>query len=138
MGVIVDSCIFIAAERKRLDLAAFVEVNDPQRYMSSATLSELLRGVYRAGTGERRMHREQYVRGLPERFPVVDFGVSEAESHAILVSSLEAEGHPIGAYDSIIAATALAHDWSVATLNLSEFQRVPGLKVVDASPWLVN
>jgi predicted nucleic acid-binding protein len=58
--------------------------------------------------------------------------------HAGIVAILEGSGQSIGLKDSMIAATALAHEWSVATLNLSEFQRVPGLKVIDAAPWLVK
>lgn len=98
----------------------------------------LLKGLHRANSASIRARRENYTQTLAERFRIVDFGIAEAAVHASLVAGLESKGQIIGAYDSIIAATALAHDWSVATLNLSEFQRVPGLKVVDASPWLVN
>ncbi|MFM8910174.1 MAG: type II toxin-antitoxin system VapC family toxin [Gemmatimonadota bacterium] len=38
-------------------------------------------------------------------------------------------GQPIGERDLIIAATALAHGCDVATGNLREFTRVPGLRV---------
>ena len=38
-------------------------------------------------------------------------------------------GHEIG--DRLIAATAIAHDASVVTSNVREFQRVPGLIVED-------
>lgn len=38
----------------------------------------------------------------------------------------------IGPHDLQIAATALAAGHEVATLNAQEFQRVAGLRVVDA------
>jgi predicted nucleic acid-binding protein len=37
----------------------------------------------------------------------------------------------IGAHDLQIAATGLALGYIVATLNLDEFQRVPGIAVAD-------
>jgi predicted nucleic acid-binding protein len=36
----------------------------------------------------------------------------------------------IGAYNLIIAATALRYDYAVLTANLSEFERVPNLNVI--------
>jgi tRNA(fMet)-specific endonuclease VapC len=39
----------------------------------------------------------------------------------------------IGAHDLQIAATGLSLSYDVATLNVREFARVPGLGVVDAT-----
>jgi tRNA(fMet)-specific endonuclease VapC len=138
MGMIVDSCVFIAAERNRLDLASFVDANDPDIHLTSVIWSELLQGVHRANSDSVRVRRESYVRGLALRFPIEGFSMAEADVHSAIVAMLESQGQNIGAYDSMIAATALAHDWSVATLNLADFQRIPGLKIVDATPWLVK
>jgi len=41
----------------------------------------------------------------------------------------------IGPHDLQIAATGLASAHQVATLNTQEFQRVPSLQVVDATPF---
>lgn len=38
----------------------------------------------------------------------------------------------IGAHDLLIAASALAIDYGVITINTGEFTRVPGLRVVGA------
>jgi len=46
---------------------------------------------------------------------------------------LAERGDPIGAHDLWIAATALAHGLGVATRNSSHYDRVPGLRVVEAS-----
>ena len=42
----------------------------------------------------------------------------------------------IGAHDLQIAAAGLALGHQVATLNMHEFQRVPGLRIVDATPFV--
>jgi tRNA(fMet)-specific endonuclease VapC len=46
---------------------------------------------------------------------------------------LERRGSPIGPLDTLIAAHALAVRWMLATHNVREFRRVPGLAVAD---WL--
>jgi len=54
-----------------------------------------------------------------------------ARVHARLWADLAAAGQLIGPHDLILAATALALGWSVATYNAHEFTRVPG-RVVHA------
>ena len=49
------------------------------------------------------------------------------EARAVSVITV---GEPIGAHDLWIAATALAHDFGVATGNASRFDWIPGLRVV--------
>jgi tRNA(fMet)-specific endonuclease VapC len=45
-------------------------------------------------------------------------------------SSSKAKGGIIGAHDLWIAATALAHGLTPATLNAGEFERVPALSLL--------
>ena len=61
--------------------------------------------------------------------PTIGFDVADAEAAASLRASLRREGRPIGAYDVMIAGTALARGLTVVTSNLGEFSRVSGLKV---------
>ena len=44
---------------------------------------------------------------------------------------LRRAGTPIGPYDVLIAAIALAHDLVLVTHNTKEFERVQGLKIED-------
>ena len=62
-------------------------------------------------------------------FDVVAFDADAAERHATIRHALAMSGTPIGERDLVIAATALAHGFIVATANLREFQRVPKLTV---------
>ena len=138
MGLIADSCLFIAAERKRFDLVGWTSAQSEDCFIAAISLSELYRGMHRADTEIRREERRKFITIQLGRFAIIAFGEREAEIHAAIAADLDSRGQRIGAYDSLIAATALAHDWSVATLNISEFQRVPELKVIDASPWMVK
>jgi predicted nucleic acid-binding protein len=47
-----------------------------------------------------------------------------------------AAGSDIGAHDRLVAATAIAIGWGVATVNVRHFQSIAGLAVVepDLSP----
>ena len=47
-------------------------------------------------------------------------------------------GETVGAHDLLIAGIALCHGHRVATLNVREFSRVPGLGVVDASGFVIR
>ncbi|MDZ4287909.1 MAG: type II toxin-antitoxin system VapC family toxin [Prosthecobacter sp.] len=138
MGLIIDSSILIADERGRFDLEAFFASRSEEDFFIAAiTASELLHGVERANTPERRAKRFQNVEGILERIPVLDFGLHSARRHAALWAHLESVGQIIGAHDLMIAATALNERYSVATLNGKEFSRVPGLVLADVQAFVI-
>lgn len=60
---------------------------------------------------------------------ILAFDVMAARHHASVRLALAQAGTPIGERDLVIAATALAHGLVVATGNVREFGRVPGLGV---------
>jgi tRNA(fMet)-specific endonuclease VapC len=127
---LIDSSVFIALERRgqRLhDLAAVVP--DEPLALASITASELLAGVHRADSPERRLRREAFVEAVLERVPVLPFELRTARVHARIWAQLVSGGRSIGAHDLLIAATALAHGYAVLTQNRREFERVPGLVV---------
>ncbi len=65
------------------------------------------------------------------------FGISEISSSSISTSGgveyqqLRRSRICIGTMDLKIATIVLAHDATLLTMNLSDFQKVPGLKVAD-------
>ncbi len=130
MALLVDSGIFIMLERRGEDLSVLAKamLYEPLA-LSSITASELLVGVHRADSAVRRLQREAFVEAVLEAFPVIPFDDQIARVHARLLAQLAAMGQPIGAHDLLISATALAHGYAILTLNLRDFQRVPGLAV---------
>ena len=54
-----------------------------------------------------------------------------ARRAAELRRTLELRGHGIGPMDTLIAATALAHDATLVTRNVGEFSRITGLKLAN-------
>jgi len=55
----------------------------------------------------------------------------DARAAAAIRAALKIHGQPIGAYDVLIAGTALARGLTVVTSNKGEFRRVSGLQVED-------
>ena len=140
MGLILDTSVLIAAEKRRLDFYGLVNAagGDAQDlHVCSIAISELMQGVIRANTDERRERRLRHARTVQALCHVLPFDLADAEHHARIWADLASRGKMIGPYDLIIAATALAREYTVATLNAGEFTRVTGLKVFDAIPWLI-
>ncbi len=139
MGIILDSSVLIAAERGRFDLPALFRAREGEEFFIAAiTASELLHGVERANTEERREKRSRYVEGVLQRLPVIEFGLAVGRRHARLWAELEVLRKIIGPHDLLIAATALEHGHSLATLNQSEFSHVPQLVLEDVVPFAVT
>jgi tRNA(fMet)-specific endonuclease VapC len=131
MGMLIDSSILIAGERGQLDLeAAFNTYPDEDFALSAITASELLHGVHRAKSVAQRNRREAFVEGLLSRFPVFAFDLVTARLHARLSAELAAQGISIGLHDFIIATTAMAKGYRVATRDERSFPRIPGLSLL--------
>src|SRR5262249_1525976 len=130
MGLMVDSNVFINFEKngKAIDLSHWEQSENV--YASVVTISELLMGVYRADTEERRLRRSAFVEAVISGISILDFTVAVARVHATIYSDLAKKGNLIGAHDLIIAATARCHDHAILTDNVDEFRRVPGLHVI--------
>ena len=62
---------------------------------------------------------------------LLHFGRKEAIAAAGIRVDLEKKGTPIGPYDVLIAATALAGRHTLVTHNVSEFERIKKLSLVD-------
>lgn len=134
MGLILDTSILIAHERGKFDLPGFLrQFPSPQPLISAITASELLHGIERAHDPARRAWRQQQVEQILSSMFVQAFDLMHARCHARIWADLETRGQMIGAHDLQIAAAALAFGHDLATLNIREFQRVTGLRVVDAS-----
>lgn len=130
MGMMVDTNVFICFEKsgKAIDWSPWE--SSERVYVSVVTVSELLIGVHRANTEERRQRRTAFVEAVISGVGVLDFTINPARIHAEIYAELAKKGQPIGAHDLIIAATARYHDLSILTDNVDEFSRVPGLRVI--------
>jgi tRNA(fMet)-specific endonuclease VapC len=67
---------------------------------------------------------------VPE-IEVLPFDQEDAAHAGDIRAELERQGTPIGPYDYLIAAQARCRGAALVTLNAREFERVPGLLVVN-------
>lgn len=133
MGVLIDASVFIAAERQRIDWDALLGrgadlAEDEAVGMAAITAAELLHGVHRL-RGVSRARAELFVETILGAVPVHPYDVDVARVHAALSAGQAARGAAVGAHDLIIAATAVALDYDVATRDLRSFPRIRGLGV---------
>ena len=131
MGALIDSSVLIAAERGTLDLDAVLkDYGNVDFAVSAITASEIIHGVHRTKSAERRTRREAYVEALLSRFPVLPFDLIAARAHSRLWAQLAAKGVAIGAHDLLIAATAIAKGLDLVTCDERGFSRIPGLSLI--------
>ena len=97
-------------------------------HLSVITLHELEYGVQKSRWAARS---RQILESTLASFPILEFTPEDAILAGRLRAQLEADGTPIGAYDLLIAAQALDRNLTLVTHNISEFSRVPSLKIED-------
>jgi tRNA(fMet)-specific endonuclease VapC len=130
MGLMVDTNVFIKLEKSGTPVDFASWESSSEVYISVVVASELLMGVHRANTEERRRRRSAFVEAVISGIGILDVTLAVARVHALLHSELATKGKMIGAHDLIIAATARCYNLSVLTDNVVEFSRVPGLNVI--------
>lgn len=82
------------------------------------------------GSQNARRRQSQYEQFLAS-VEVLAFDSVVGRRAAELRHGLEKRGEGIGPMDTLIAATALAHNATLVTRNVREFSRVQGLKITD-------
>ncbi|HEX7436998.1 MAG TPA: PIN domain-containing protein [Caldimonas sp.] len=131
MAVLIDTDLLIDLEQGNDAVESLL--GEEERAISVITVSELLHGALRA-TGDRRARRHAFVEHVIGGIQAIPISETVARVHADLWADLAARGETIGAHDLWIAATAVTHGFGVATGDRTDFDRVPGLRVVAAEP----
>jgi tRNA(fMet)-specific endonuclease VapC len=131
VGTVIDSSVLIAVERGELDLMSIPGLSpDEEVVISAITASELLHGVHRLRGAAQRARTGRLVARVLASLTIVPFDLGIARAHAILSADLRARGATVGAHDLIIAATAVALGFAVATRDRRSFPKITGLDVL--------
>jgi tRNA(fMet)-specific endonuclease VapC len=131
LKVLLDTDVCIAILNRDERVRIHLERRAPSTLrMSAITLAELKFGVAKSRHSKRAAGN---LRVLRSKVAVVPFDEDATERYGELRASLEKRGRPIGPLDTLIAAHALSLGWILATHNVREFRRVPGLRLDD---WL--
>ena len=135
MGLILDSSAVIAGERRGHTVRQILEQfrsdhGETEIGLSVVTIVELIHGVQRAGTEERRQRRQAFVDELIRDVPVHPVTLDIARLAGRIEGDQAAQGVTIAFEDLLIAATALQLGFGVVTGNVRHFEQIPGLQVV--------
>ncbi len=96
--------------------------------LSAMIVCELEYGVSKSSNPEK--NRQTLVKFLAP-FKICPFNEQAASHYGDIRAHLERSGNSIGAMDLLIAAHARSLSLTLVTNNLSEFERVPGLRTVN-------
>jgi tRNA(fMet)-specific endonuclease VapC len=131
MVIMLDADVIIGGERETFDLAAWVSGRREDLFeIAAITVAELWHGVERAKEPHKSRRRE-YLEPVLAALPVISYTEQIAYEHARLWAELESSGKMIGAYDLIVAATAIERGSQIATFNRRHFEGIKGLGVVE-------
>jgi tRNA(fMet)-specific endonuclease VapC len=135
MGLILDSSVAIAAERRGDTVEKLIEQvvsvsGDQDAALSSVGLTGLAHGIYRARTPEIRLLRENFIQELLRALTVYPYTKATALLAGKIGGEQQAQGVTIPFGDLLVGATALSLGFPVMTVNLRHFKLIPGLKVI--------
>jgi predicted nucleic acid-binding protein len=131
MAIILDADLIIRAEKGTFDLRRWLAARPDDLFeVTAITVAELWHGVERA-VEPHKSRRREYLESVVAALPVVPYTGQTAYQHARIWAALQSTGKMIGAYDLIVAATALERGSYVATFNKRHFAMVKGLRVIE-------
>ena len=123
-----NACVALLNNSSESLTARLAELGPADVRVCSVVKAELLHGA-------RKSDREAVNLRVLERFfsslASLPFDDDAAVCYAGIRERLERSGTPIGPYDMMIAAIAIANDAVLVTHNVREFERVVGLKLED-------
>lgn len=135
MGILIDSSVLIEWERRKFNIEDLIASREEEAFfISVVTVSELLHGVHRAKDPRQRMRRSAFVETIISEFEALEIDVQTARIHGEISADLAKKGVVVGSQDLWIGCSAISHGLAVATINLRDFKRIPGLKVELWSP----
>ncbi|MGD1931269.1 MAG: type II toxin-antitoxin system VapC family toxin [Leptolyngbyaceae cyanobacterium] len=128
MRYLLDTCVisdFIKGEPGTM--AKLKQTSPVDIAISAVTVMELQYGLVL--NPQRAQKVEPAISSILAAVTMLPFSNDEAEQAARIRAVLKSQGQPIGAYDVLIAATALQHDLIMVTANQREFERVANLQL---------
>lgn len=134
LGLVLDSSVLIAAERRNRTAAQAVEgvlqaIGEIPIVLSAITVAEIGHGIYRANTQEFRDRRRAFLNELKATVPIHPITEAPAEIAARVGGEQAGKGINLPLADLLIGACALELGYAVGTGNLRDFGRIPGLRL---------
>ena len=105
----------------------WLRLNEHNLAVTPVVLGELEYGILFLPASRRKKQLELWFEKIRSTAHCLDFDSKAASSWAHLLAHLKSKGHAMPIKDSLIAASAIAHNLTVATRNTRDFKnaRVP-------------
>jgi predicted nucleic acid-binding protein len=132
MTYLVDANV-ISEPTKRVPSGKVVDwlsANEENLVVDSIILGELCVGILALPRGRKRTQLEEWFGDVAQTIDCLPWDGTISRRWAKLVVDLKRRGDKLPLLDSMIAATALHHELTVATRNTRDFERA-GVKVLD-------
>jgi tRNA(fMet)-specific endonuclease VapC len=136
VGVILDSSVLIASERRGASVSDVLErvqavEGETVSALSVVSAVELTHGIYRARTDADRQRREAFIEELYQAVVVYPLTLEIARMAGRIHGEQMAQGVSIDFQDLLIGVTALHLGYSIATVNVRHFRLIPQLNVIQ-------
>jgi len=134
MGLILDSSVAIAAERRgvaaedlRVDIRKLTGADEVA--LSVVSVMEIEHGIWRSREPQQAVQRRQFVDDLINNIPVYPITTQLARRAGRIDAEQQARGMKVAFQDLLIGVSALELGYEVVTHNLRHFQMIPTLAV---------
>jgi toxin FitB len=129
---LVDANVLLEATKRVPDerVVEWLGHNEPEVAVDPIILGEIRFGILLLPRGRHRSRLERWFEDGVQRLQCIPWEAATGLRWAELLATLRAEGRAMPIKDSLIAATALAHDLAVVTLNRRDFDAT-GVVVID-------
>jgi predicted nucleic acid-binding protein len=113
----------------------WLRLNEQNLAVTPVVLGELEYGILLLPSSRRKKQLELWFEKIRSTAHCLDFDSKAASSWAHLLAHLKSKGHAMPIKDSLIAASAIAHNLTVATRNTRDFKnaRVPLLNPFETN-----
>lgn len=113
----------------------WLRLNEQNFAVTPVVLGELEYGILLLPASRRKKQLELWFEKIRSTAHCLDFDSKVASSWAHLLAHLKSKGHAMPIKDSLIAASAIAHNLTVATRNTRDFKnaRVPLLNPFETN-----
>jgi tRNA(fMet)-specific endonuclease VapC len=130
MNYLLDTniCVLLIRQKSQQVLTKLTSYPITDIGISAITVAELQYGVQKSSRpAQNQQALDQFL--LP--LTIIPFDENDAVAYGQIRTDLEAQGLPIGALDTLIAAQAVQYNLILVTNNVREFARIPGLALED-------
>lgn len=138
MIYLLDTCVIseLAKPKPEKKVIRWVEESDEEAlFLSVLTIGEIQKGIARTGDVTRRTRLQHWLDGdLRGRFAhrILPIGEDVALTWGIIQAGAESTGRPVPTIDGLLAATAITHNATLVTRNVTDVLSTGALLL---NPW---